>query len=173
MRARWWLSVIERTLRRKGAAEVRRTWSVGVRDLLKENRFGMNRVRNKTGFASPHYGKLDISSLPCAVRAIWYSKKHDLPPAEPHGWSWEQKVEIDCETPDLVRKIIDAATLTDRQALAVWMRIVEDCTLEEVALALGCTRPYAGQSVAKGLLRLQIVAKYCVLDKTDGEKIEA
>jgi RNA polymerase sigma factor (sigma-70 family) len=108
-----------------------------------------------TGRKSPHYGKLNTVSLPGAVKAIWYSRDDEPPPCEPHGWSWEQTAGLDIETPDLIRKILDATPLTERETQAIWLHVVEGETLDEVGQVMDCTRERVRQIVNKGLRRLR------------------
>ena len=109
----------------------------------------------RTGFASPFYGKLNVVSLPSAVKQIWYSRHDEPPPPEPHGWSWEQVTETDIETADLIRKILAATPLTPRESAAIYLHIVEEYTLEECGEFLECTRERVRQIIGKGLRRLR------------------
>lgn len=109
----------------------------------------------KTGFASPHYGKLNVASLPSAVKQIWYSRDDEPPPCEPHGWSWEQVTEPDYESLDLIRKILDATPLTERETQAIWLHVIEGSTLDEIGEVMDCTRERVRQIVGKGLRRLR------------------
>ena len=109
----------------------------------------------KTGFASPHYGKLNVASLPSAVKQIWYSRDDEPPPCEPHGWSWEQVTEPDYEALDLIRKILDATPLTERETQAIWLHVIEGNTLDEIGEVMNCTRERVRQIIGKGLRRLR------------------
>lgn len=109
----------------------------------------------KTGFGSPHYGKLNVASLPSAVKQIWYSRHDEPPPPEPHGWSWEQVIEPDYESADLIRKILDATPLTKRETFAIYLHVVEDYTLDEISKEFGCTRERVRQIIGKGIRRLR------------------
>jgi hypothetical protein len=109
----------------------------------------------KPGFASPFYGKLGVASLPSEVKTIWYSRDAEPPELPRHGWSWEQAVETDIETPDLICKILAATPLTPRESAAIYLHIVEEYTLDECGEFLDCTRERVRQIVAKGLRRLR------------------
>lgn len=110
---------------------------------------------SKRGFGSPYYGRLGVKALPSEVTAIWYSRDDEPPPCEPHGWSWEQVTEPDYEAIDLIRKILDATPLTDRETQAIWLHVIEGSTLDEIGEAMNCTRERVRQIVNKGLRRLR------------------
>lgn len=108
-----------------------------------------------TGYGSPYYGRLGVKTLPSEVKAIWYSRDDEPPPCEPHGWSWEQVTEPDYEALDLIRKILDATPLTERETQAIWLHVIEGSTLDEIGEAMNCTRERVRQIVGKGLRRLR------------------
>lgn len=108
-----------------------------------------------TGYGSPYYGRLGVKTLPSEVKAIWYSRDDEPPPCEPHGWSWEQVTEPDYESLDLIRKILDATPLTERETQAIWLHVIEGSTLDEIGEVMDCTRERVRQIVGKGLRRLR------------------
>jgi DNA-directed RNA polymerase sigma subunit (sigma70/sigma32) len=104
---------------------------------------------------SPHYGKLMTASLPSEVKHIWYSRNDELPEMQQNGWSWEQQVEHDFSSIDLVRKIIAATPLTQHESTAIYLHIVEGYTLNEIGKVINRSRERVNQIISRGLRRLR------------------
>jgi DNA-directed RNA polymerase specialized sigma24 family protein len=108
-----------------------------------------------TGRGSPHYGKLMTASLPSEVKNIWYSRNDELPELQPNGWSWEQQVEHDFSSIELVQKIIAATPLTPRESTAIYLHIIEGYTLDEIGKIIDRSRDRVRQIISCGLRRLR------------------
>jgi DNA-directed RNA polymerase specialized sigma24 family protein len=108
------------------------------------------------GRGTPWYGKLQTESLPSEVKAIWYSRDDELPELPRHRWSWELQDDMSLvEDRNLLFKILVDAPLTDREMMAIRLIAYEECTLDESAKALDCTRERARQIYMKGMRKLR------------------
>lgn len=110
----------------------------------------------------PRYGELDWVNLPREVKRIWTTRDNEeLPELPSWRWSWEHEEPAGerAEQADLVRKLLDAAPLTQRQCLAIELTILREYTLADVAAMWGVTRERVRQVQVKALRCLRLHAK--------------
>lgn len=108
------------------------------------------------GRGTPWYGKLMTASLPSEVKHIWYSRDEEFPELPRYRWSWELQDDMSkVEARDLLVKILAIVPLTDRETLAFKLISHDDCTLDEAAIELGCTKERARQIHMKAMRKLR------------------
>lgn len=87
---------------------------------------------------SPFYGKLDAANTPSEIKQIWHTRDDELEPLPQHKWSFDYITDLEqVEQRELLEKILGAAKLNEQHWLVLRMRILGDCTLEEVGQELG------------------------------------
>jgi RNA polymerase sigma factor (sigma-70 family) len=110
----------------------------------------------KHGKASPYYGQLMTASLPSEVKKLWYSRNDELEDLPSWQWSFEMEANMEhVEQRDLITKILEQTTLTDREELVIKMLVIEESTLDDIGLILGVTKERVRQIYLKGIRRLR------------------
>lgn len=108
---------------------------------------------------SPFYGKLDAVNTPSEVKQIWHTRDDELEPLPQHKWSFDYITDLEqVEQRELLEKILEEAIhLNEQHWLVLRMRILGDCTLEEVGQELGVGRERVRQIEFRMLLILRAV----------------
>ena len=105
---------------------------------------------------------MNLAALPKEVREIWNSRNDELPELPRCGWSWEQSVEPDYETSEILRKTIESSYLTQRQELAICLHVIEGYTLKETGEVFKCNGERVRQIIARGLRQLRLGKGYLI-----------
>ena len=104
----------------------------------------------------PHYGKLNVKSLPSEVYKIWLTRDDELPELPSHKWSWEFETDPDLpEYIDLAHKLVLSGRLTELEDQAIAL-MLQDATLQDIGEALGDkSKARVQQIIEKSLRRLR------------------
>ena len=103
-----------------------------------------------------HYGKLGVASLPSEVKAIWYSRNVEPEPCEPVDTWWPVATDQDLLlVQDFAHRLVAITPLTPREEQAVALCVLDNCTLREASMEMGCSADRVRQILEKALRRFR------------------
>lgn len=104
-----------------------------------------------------YWGKLKIMDCPNEVRDIWHTRDNELPDLPAHKWSFEYECNLDhVDDGELLEKIFEATpNLTKQEKQVIFMRFLDENTIQEVAKRLLVTPVRCRQIEAKALRKLR------------------
>lgn len=107
-----------------------------------------------------YWGKLKLMDCPNEVRDIWHTRDNELPDLPTHKWSFEYECNLDhVDDGELLEKIFESASgLTAREKNLIFMRFLDENTLEESAKRMLVTRERCRQIERSALRKLRRIA---------------